>query len=95
MDALWQWIGSVAVGLDATLIGYIFNRTLKFRDTVAEQRSQLAKAGADLAGMTTAYNRERERVSDMEAVERDAKNAAMIGQAVARALGKLPAETET
>jgi hypothetical protein len=95
MDAVWQWIAGAGWGLVFALVGYIFNRLLRHRDKVAELASQLAKAGADLAGMTTAYNRERERVNEMEAVERDAKNAAMIGQAVAKALGKLPAETET
>ena len=87
--ALWQWLTATGWGLVITLIGYIFNRLLRHRDQVSGLASELAKAGADLAGMTTAYNRERERVTEMEAVERDAKNAAMIGQAVAKALGKI------
>jgi hypothetical protein len=96
MDAVWQWVAGAGWGLVFTLIGYIFNRLLRHRDQVAALAQQLAKAAADLTGMTTAYNRERERVNEMEAVERDAKQAAAIGLAVAKALGKdVPSEQVT
>jgi hypothetical protein len=81
MTPVWQWIAGIEAGLVIALIGYIFKSIPKLR--------------ADLAGMTTSYEREKERVSDMVAVERDAKQAAAIGLAVAQALGKLPAEETT
>jgi hypothetical protein len=47
------------------------------------------KIRSDLLGMRTIAEREKERNDDLSAIERDAKQAAAIGTAVAKALGRL------
>lgn len=79
MEALLIAILGIGWTTVFALIGYIFRTVPKLR--------------ADLTGMRMSYEREKERVAEMGAVERDAKQAALIGQAVARALGRLPEQS--
>lgn len=85
MEAWFIATASAESSVILGLIGYVFKM-------LPEMRSRVASLTADLKGMTLSYEREKERVADMAAVERDAKQAAMIGQAVASALAKLPPE---
>lgn len=80
--ALWQWLTGILAAATSSLGVFSVRSLVKTVQLRSESTAWRA-----------AFEREKERVTDMVAVQRDATQAKAIGLAVAQELGKRPEDS--